>query len=326
MIGLAAAAVVLFRLELFSLVFLIPLQLAWIRHGEFGGLSSSVLVVAATAFIGVVEMSRMDQALSPAVHFVGSSIALAFVIGLFIMNSHSLPRIHGRRLRVCERAGLASLVASVVFGVFFVAAGQALWAEYVALQISRRPELLAQVEASREEIIALSSQALGVLARGTLPGYVALLLGNWWAGSLVAFRTRFPLPEGNPIMEEIAGYTLTRFSVPVNWVWVLIAGWSAVVLVTIADISWLAVVAWNVALGSMVLYAVQGIAVLLFLVGRRGGDQRIRLLLAGGFVLGLLIPGLRVAIAVGIPVLGLSEIWITYHRFEGSEDTDEGHT
>jgi len=44
---------------------------------------------------------------------------------------------------------------------------------------------------------------------------------------VVAFRTRFPLTEGNPVMARLAGQDFGRFTVPVWSVWLFIGGWAA---------------------------------------------------------------------------------------------------
>lgn len=323
-VGFAAAAVILSRFELLAIAFLIPVQLAWIRHGEAGGIASSGLAVGAMMVLAVVGLRQADGGVTAGAFFVDAMVALVFVAGLFLLNTQQV--VHGLpfRVRVCQRAAAAVIAATVLFGLFIAAAGPSLWSDYFAVQLARRPELLSQINATVEEIVALQQQLLPVIARGALPAYLVVLLGNWWVGSLVAFRTRFPLSGGNPVMQEIAGYSVVRFQLPLNWVWALIAAWSAVAASVVLELQWLSTVGWNAALVMMGFYAIQGIAIALHLARQRAGEQRMRLLIAGALVLGLLIPGLRIVIAVGIPLLGVSEIWISYHRFEGSEESDEG--
>lgn len=329
-VGFAAAAVILSRFELFAIAFLIPVQLAWIRHGEQAGTASSGLAAAALLVVSAVGARQIGStgggSIGAGAYFVDAVVAVVFLAGLFLMNSRRAVAVVGRPLLVAERAAAAAILAVAIFGVFAVLAGPSLWADYFAVQLARRPELLLQVDATQEELIALQQQVLPVIARGALPAYLAILLGNWWIGSLVAFRTRFPLAGGNPVMQEIAGYSVVQFQLPVAWVWVLITAWSAVAAAIVLELEWMTTIAWNAALTIMVLYAIQGIAVALHLSRSRAGDQRVRLLIAGGLVLGLLIPGVRIVIAVGIPMLGVSEIWISYHRFEGSEESDEGNS
>jgi hypothetical protein len=268
----------------------------------------------------------VGETVSTAAFYLDAVVAAGLMVGLFFMNSQSIPDFVNRPVRVCERAGGAVAGSFVLFVLFWAAGGSTLWQDYFAIQVAGSPELLSQVDATVEEIVALQELLLPLVARGAAPAYLVVLLSSWWFGSLIAFRTRFPLSDGNPVMQEIAGYAVIRYRLPDGWVWGLIVGWSAVALSLVLELSWLSTVAWNAALVMMVLYAIQGIAILLHLGRRRATNQSARLLLAGGLVLGLLIPGLRIVVAVGIPLLGVSEIWVSYHRFEGSEEIDEGHS
>lgn len=329
-VGFAAAAVVFSRLELFALLFLVPIQLAWVRRGEEGGLLSSGIALGAMVVIAAIQSWQSAGSIgeigSPAAFYLDAVVAAGLMIGLFMMNSRLVPELIRRPVRVCERAAGAIVGSLVLFVLFRAAGGSTLWQDYVAIQVAGSPELMAQVDATVGEIVALQEQLLPLVARGAATAYLAVMLGSWWFGSLIAFRTRFPLSEGNPVMQELAGYAVVRFRLPEGWVWGLIIGWSSVALSIVLELAWLSTAAWNVALVMMVFYAIQGIAIVLHLGRRRATNQSARLLLAGGLVLGLLIPGLRIVVAVGIPLLGVSEIWVSYHRFEGSEEIDEGNS
>ncbi len=68
------------------------------------------------------------------------------------------------------------------------------------------------------------------------------------------------------------------------------------------------------------MYAIQGLAVVWHLLDRRKVGRPQRIGLAVGLVIGLLIPGLNLVFLLGLPGLGISEVWVNYHRFERNGD------
>ncbi|MCK4513963.1 MAG: hypothetical protein KAU31_01830, partial [Spirochaetaceae bacterium] len=50
-VGLALAAVLFFRFGLLMLVFLLPIQISWVRRGERAGLQSSGIFLGALALL-----------------------------------------------------------------------------------------------------------------------------------------------------------------------------------------------------------------------------------------------------------------------------------
>jgi hypothetical protein len=99
-------------------------------------------------------------------------------------------------------------------------------------------------------------------------------------------------------------------------VWFPIAAWGAVLGSLLVELGWLDFAIWNVALLTLAVYAIQGIAVLWHLLDRRHVRRTVRIGIAATLVIGLLVPGLNLVFLLGIPGLGISEVWVDYHRFE----------
>ena len=326
-VGLGLVALALFRFGLLALAFLVPIQLVWIRRGESAGLTASAVFLAALAVMKLVDSARIaaviDSGFAGALLLLDPLFALGFVVGLFVLNTERpfVPTAGGFRVAdVVERMVAAVLAGALVYVPGFVAlsasseAGSAL----VAAQIELLGALLG--ESVREaELKALAELVVEIIVNGAFLGFFVTLIGNWWFGIVFAFRGRMALPEGNPVMARASGYELTRFSVPLWMVWVLIGGWGGVVLVLMTGTAWVAPVAWNVGLVSLAVYGVQGVAIVWYFLGRRRVSRGTRVAVVAGIAVGLLVPGLNVVVGVGLPGLGVSEIWIDYHRFDESE-------
>ncbi len=325
--GLALVSVLLFRFGLLALVFLVPVQLVWIRRGEEAGLIASGGVLAGIALTKVIDLIRLRRSVGgadipEALLLIDLVFAAGLLAGLFVLNSDRMTLgANQRALTVAERMLVSIGVGAVVYGptVAIIALGET-GGSVIAAQIEVFRPLFEAAGATTEEIRVLVEIIVGALLSGLLFGYFLMLVANWWFGVLLAFRSRFTLPAGNPIMARLSGYELTEFRLPVYLVWALIGAWGGVALLQFVELGWLSYVFWNAAFTMLALYAIQGIAIVWYYLDRRGVGRGARIGLAIGMVVGLLIPGVQLAVGLGLPGLGVSEIWIDYHRFQGSEE------
>ncbi len=328
--GLTLGSILLFRFGLLGLVFLVPIQLVWIRRGEESGLLASAGFLVGIALLKGVDLIRLRQIAGP--EEVAASLVLldlvfaaGLLLGLFAMNSERLVVSTGenatRVLTVAERMLAAIGVGAAVYGptIGLVVAGDAADA-IIATQIEMLRPLFSATGASSDEIGLLTEIVMSALLSGLLFGYFVLLIGNWWIGIQFAFKSRFSLPAGNPVMARLAGYELTEFRLPTYLVWALIGAWGGVLASITLELGWISYLFWNAAFVMLALYAIQGIAIVWFYLDKRKMQRGARVGLAVAFVIGLLIPGLQLLIGLGLPGLGVSEIWIDYHRLKGSEE------
>lgn len=320
MAGLGLAAVVLLRFGLLLLVFLIPIQIVWVRRGERAGLLSSGVFLGALALFEIVNYLRIRSMLDGAgsgmgLVFLDIVLPVAFLAGLYLLNTPhlSLRVAHGgRELNVVERIGAALLTAAIIYAstivlVYLSGSADGIVATLVELV---RP-LLTVVGATEDEILALVQKSIQVFLSGFLLGFFMILIGNWWLGTRLALRNRVALPGPNEVAERLRSFSITRFSLPVGMIWVVIAAWSGVLLSMLVDVGWLSFVIWNAALLTLAMYSIQGLAVIWHLLDRRKVARNQRLVLAV-----VLILGLNVVFLVGLSALGISEVWVNYHRFE----------
>ncbi len=330
--GLTVAAVLLFRFGLLGLVFLVPIQLVWIRRGEDAGALASVGVILGIGVFKWIDYLRLRGTPGPdgvpaALLLLDLVFAAGLLAGLFMMNSDRLTVADssgetGRRtMTVPERMMAAVAVGTAIYGptIGLLAAGDAAESA-IAMQIELMRPLFEAAGAGSEEIAVLVRVVIAAILSGLMFGFFVMVTSNWWLGVQIAFKSRFPLPAGNDIMARHAGYELTEFRLPEYLVWALIGAWGGVLLSMVADLGWVSYFFWNAAFVTLALYGVQGIAIVWFYLDRRKVQKITRVGIAVGMVIGLLIPGLRFVVGVGLPGLGVSELWIDYHRVKGSEE------
>jgi hypothetical protein len=110
-----------------------------------------------------------------------------------------------------------------------------------------------------------------------------------------------------------AGYRtrMCRWKLPVNTVWVFLVAWTLVLASMVFEVPLLACLAWNSALAVTLLYLVQGMSIVAFIVHKkheRASVVRIFILLS----LLVLIPGLNAIALVVLSLFGVSETWVGY--------------
>jgi len=322
-------ALLLFRSGLLLLVFLIPIQIAWVRRGETAGLWSSGIFLGALALLKFSDYLRIRSMLDGAgigmgLLFLDIVLPVSFLVGLYLLNTPRLAIRVGndvRELNVVERLVAAVLTGAVIYVPTIVLVYLSGSVDgIVAAQVELLQSLLTAVNATEDEILALTDLAMRIFLSGFLFGFFILLVGNWWVGTRFALRERFALRGSNEVAERLRSFSIVRFRMPVVMVWVVIAAWGAVLLSMLVDVGWLSFVILNLAFLTLAMYSIQGLAVIWHLLDRRKVSRVRRISLAVGLVIGLLIPGLNIVFLLGLPGLGISEVWVNYHRFERDGD------
>ena len=75
---------------------------------------------------------------------------------------------------------------------------------------------------------------------------------------------------------------------------------------------WIGYISWNTALVMLLLYGIKGAGLIKYLFGKyKLAKQKQRAVVMMMFIL-FLIPGLNLIVLLGIPGLGVSEIWVRY--------------
>lgn len=308
------ASFVLYQFTLFYVLFLVPLHVLALRRDR-----RDLLLVSAgvTLAILVQEIGRMVR------YGVGGQQSLLLAVGLFVPLAFiggavffhvALPS--ARRLyRFLLQACLTGLGALVLIAVY-EAGGQA--AENTKMLIIEQLRLLltgmdGEPMFGIMDIELLYTMAIAVLERTFLFGMMvqsAVVLG---IGYLVAGK-----------MSGKSYFRITGFQVPERLLWPSLIIWAVMLADAIFPLSFLGIVSWNAGLVLAMVYGAQGMAICLQLLRRRGVQLRLSTLVIWTVVL-LLIPGVNVLCMIGMPLFGLSEIWIRYRDVK-EENPYENHS
>jgi hypothetical protein len=315
----------LFLTGLGSVLFLVPLQMLASRRGMRG------LVPAAGVFLAVFAgLVFGPWAVSPGgpgpdlMTFLSLGVIVLLIAGLVLMNV--LFRTPVRRLTLM-------LIASGVTGLISFP---------VLLALSRDPEFLRSLDqlfaeaarvlasvlstasatpgdaASLPGPSALRQMVMPVVLPGLMADYAGVLAFSWWAGQATASRARVSL--GLPPAFRFSGFRL-----PGRMLWPLIAS-AALVLADLylgAGSAW-GYAAWNAGILVLLLYGLQGMAVIWFQFEKYRLPRFLWLILVAGIASAALSGTGGIFVLLAPPLLGVSENWIRLRVPRSAEPTEQG--
>ncbi|RKX77324.1 MAG: hypothetical protein DRP87_09545 [Spirochaetes bacterium] len=122
---------------------------------------------------------------------------------------------------------------------------------------------------------------------------------------------------GTYIVEKLNRRKVDRvinFFMPEKMIWPLLVSWAGIFIDRFLDLGLLGYAFWNVGSIFLVLYALQGIGILKYLFNRYNFSRLTRVFIGLALVIMLFWPGVNLLVIVGIPALGVSELWIKYRK------------
>jgi len=316
----AGSSLLLYHLGFGFLLFLIPFQALAVRKGTGGMFASQAVMLAGLAAIRIVRVLR-GQAGEGAWLMLGVELGIVAVL-LLALAVVNLPALSG------QRAVFRLLIATAAAGLLFTPLALALSRNRVFLQ--EMEGLFAAVSQTMKAMLAGTDETSmpwigNLLDTGTLMKmsgeYVmrsfvvdslALIGLSWWAGTAsgersLGMRTTGKAPH------------LAAFRLPFWFVWLFIASWAAVAADLALGLAGFSYVAWNIGLVMLLLYGIQGMAIVRFLFEKYHVGTGWWVLLLVGLGILLASPRLNIIFLFGIPLLGVSEQWVTYRIPERSE-------
>lgn len=112
--------------------------------------------------------------------------------------------------------------------------------------------------------------------------------------------------------DEVWQYDFAFMKLPDAFVWFLLGGLAVSLGLSFMDVpTWLFAVSWNLVFAIGVLYAVQGVSILVALFRRRTAAMSAGRVIVMVLVL-CMIPGVNVACLLGLPILGALETWVRF--------------
>ena len=293
-------------------VFLIPLQVIATRRGVQGLLASAGLFIVVFLGIRLFPMLQGGSVRPDILEYVETGIVALLLLGLIAVNVPLQRR--PRTLALIAAAAVAAGAAAVPCGLLLSqnAAFQSSMAGLFVDISKTLSAVFAPADAVAGSMLAplLQPQKLRQIAeayflRTVVADYLMLLAFSWWAGQAAALRTA-------ALFGARPRFHFALFRLEGGWLWPLIAAGALVLADLFFGISFWAYAAWNVGLGVMFLYGLQGLAVLRFLFEKHGLPRMLWLLLI--VVIGVLAASPRVGmfVMIALPVFGVSENWIRY--------------
>lgn len=294
------------RVMLGNFLFTIPLM---VLAPKFSDRRKALLPVGAVAVLMFAfELVQARSALSdPAgrlLLLIGMFIPVVLLIGSAIW------------IYLDDQRTLIRYLASTSFGVVA--------SMLLVVMLSRGSETVLRVDAAMLETFQLMFQQLegsgeasvdlqklyrmSVLVSGSM--LVPTIMG------LIGFAS-FMAMSYNARLDGTFSDRIARWKAPEINLWVFLGAWTVVLLMMILKASYIVrALALNIALGSSVLFAVQGIAIVLYIVRRKGLAISTGRLLSTIFFIAMVVPGLNVLVVFVLPLLGVTETWIVYRKNE----------
>jgi hypothetical protein len=328
----AALSTLLYRLGMGPFLFLIPLQVLYVRRGKrsFGWAAVlSLVFILAIGYVltrkwtpGDAAVSATTLALQMASMVFELTIVMLMIGGLTLIllpemsPELGLPR-YPRVTRLVLVTGIAGILSIPTF--LYLAGNEAFTATI-------RDFFASLVQATNNAISATQSEGLTttvnpiqtesllefigkVLRRTYLFYYFLILTFSWWLGTVIGARS----------MGKASGLTrIVDFKLPDRYVWPLIASLALVMLNLIVQVQALEILAWNALLIFTFLYGIAGLGIIRYLLRKLRVRPGVRWLLIIGIIILALTPRIGIAVLLLIPGLGVSEVWLKYRREERS--------
>jgi hypothetical protein len=315
----AVSSLVLYLFGVGRVLFLVPLQVISVRRGTAGLAASSGIAVIALAVIRLAG-------LLPAPLEEGALLASSAEVAVFLLLAAGLAvanlRLAGTRalVRLLAATGCVCLAGAPLVAVLATSPAMVRLVDGVFADTSR---MLQSIFATGDSVAGTVLEALIVpdmlktlireyLLHSFVLAVFALLAFSWWAGSTAAART--PQPEAVP------RWRFAAFRLEGLWLWPLIASLALVAADLLglgerAPGTWAAYAsyaAWNAALVMLFLFGLQGLAILRFLLEKRGLARFGWPLVVAVVLAALVTPRLNAVAAVVLPLFGASENWVRY--------------
>jgi len=316
---LTLVSVLLYNIGIGFLLFLIPLQVIFIRRGDSFFTTALVLCFSLILFYKLITLF-VNSAFADAGPFMlieFFSITLLFG-GLVFLNMIKLPGV-STVLKLLAAAA-AAWVLSIPL-IFFLRGNQSF--NTVMRQLFTNIALFLNTNVSASESINLSYNQPGIdseslliitrefFLRSYIFDYFILLLFSWRSGTMLALKS----------LRAKANTTgLKNFRMPDVYIWPLILGLAGVLVNNFRSLGFLGFLFWNTALIMLFLFGLTGFGIIRFLFEKFRLAKSLRFLFIFSLVILIMTPRVGIVFFLLIPALGVSEIWIKYRTKQRSED------
>ena len=137
--------------------------------------------------------------------------------------------------------------------------------------------------------------------RNYLLAYFIMLSGSWYFADAISRR-----------WQKQPRFHLADFIVPDTMIWPLIVFLVGVLADVFMGIGWIGHLMWNGTFMMVLIYGLHGIGLIEYLLTRYKVSRSSRRFIVIISIAVLLLPGINLIILIGVPALGVSELWIRY--------------
>jgi hypothetical protein len=310
LLGFSLVSLLFYKLGIFFLVFLIPLQVLFIRRGLITQLYSFGIVLFFIFIFAAFSTRKIENGtLRTTLLMLEMVIPVLLMTGLAAVNAHN-EYIHRNLYKLLAATVITGLVGIVVIVVMMRSEA---YIDFIKDQMDLMLEAFSQAFTAEstaglmfggmvttERIFEMARK---ILLRNFLFLYFMVLAGNWRAGTAIGKRS---------IGGRVTPFS--RFSLPDFFIWPLLFSWTGVLFDSLIGLGFLSYIFWNSGLVFLFLYGLQGVAIIRHLFEKYNVSRGLRFLFGFGAVFLFMIPGLNFLLIIGIPGLGVSELWIKLRK------------
>ncbi len=295
----AAASFLIFQLSFVVVLFIVPGLYIGRRRGARTSVLLGTVLLAAVGIQLVVKMKAFDGSeLKGFVVVYGLSYPVLLMAGTLIITL-----FQGRSLY--KIAASTVLFAVVTIPVIMIFAGNSQVVDFLKEQVTYVTNILitgngsfSELGITAEEIIRMVKD---IAFRDFIAAYFFLLSGCWYIAD------RLTAGKNKALKFDAEKFTLPEWSV-----WVLIVSLSGILADYLFSLGWTGYISWNITLIMLLLYGVKGAGLIKYFMKKKQIDSRKQRSIVMLIFILFLIPGLNFIVLLGIPGLGISEIWVRY--------------
>ncbi len=307
LIGAVAVSFVLYISNIFTFFFTIPLLLLDKRYPkrftDTACVAALVLILARTIW---PFMGSLNQDLTWAFIMVNMFLPLSLILGAVVwVNSKRVERLFERVLLLILPSLVITLVCAALLS-FGSSMREALMATYGDVISSMFSSLFHTGEEGGSEFFAL----VVMVAMATLA--LPLAVTNNLVATYIAEALK---RAGDPAFD----FQVMYFKVPGGFVYIFLALWTLVLfsLLFVSVPLGLTVLVFSLAIVSLVIYLLQGFAIVYYNIRARGSQMTSFKLAAWLFLIVLLLQGLNAILVLLLALVGVLENWVNLRKTQG---------
>ncbi|MBQ6674304.1 MAG: hypothetical protein IJM77_06775 [Spirochaetia bacterium] len=304
----ACVSVFAYQTGFFFFLFLVPLQLLLLRSGQKVAGVAAIGVLVALVYLGIRHTALGDSDVRSSLLMVELIIPILLLSG-FLLENGFFGNLGGVLLNALLATAITALVSIAVLHVLL---NNEAFVSYYKAQFADMFNILkSTINASSDinvvpmmdmDVDTMLSHVSSVFFKGFLFAYFCILFASYVFALSVDRLTRH---EAGIITVLIPDY----------FVWVLIAALSLVLVdARFQPNPVLGYVGWNVFLIVMFLYGLRGMGRIRQVLEVRKVHPVVRFFIGFATVILLMHPRYGRVVLVGIPLVGISEIWFKYKR------------